>query len=96
MLTTKKDSIKIFRVCFKRKKNSRLKIRFLRILIKILVFSRERREREKSTANGRGMRGGGGVLPIINVDEDEKLMIRSRQISRSIGGSGGCGGLIKR
>ena len=45
----------------------------------MLMFSRERREREGSTANWRRMRGGGGVVNIMNVDEGEQLMKYDRE-----------------
>ena len=60
------------------------------------VCSRERRKREGSTANGRGMKGGGGILAIMNGDEGEKVIKQLRRISGSIGGSGGGGGLVKK
>ena len=50
-----------------------LLIMFLSDSVKMRVFSRERRgEREESTANGREIRGGGGVSAIRNGEVGEK------------------------
>ena len=52
---------------------------FRGIFVNMWVFSRGRREREGSTTNRRGIRGGGGLSARVNVDEGEKIVKYDRK-----------------